>query len=307
MAIRFAIALPQYFPDGAFDPDEFRRYLVRAEELGFHSAWVTEQTLGSMPHFGPAEILAYAAACTERLRLGCAVFVSPQHSPVHLAKSISTLDQLSRGRIEVGIGTGGRRPTLAAFGVDPDTLITRFTEGIDVMKALWTQPEVTFEGKFWQLDKARQEPQPFQKPYPPLWMGGSHPNALRRALRHADGFFGAGSTTTAAFADQVTTLRKLRTEADRPHFPIAKRVYLAVDDNGDQARRRVSDALDHLYGTFATPGTFAPVAVAGTPTEVVAGLREVIDAGAETLLLNPLVHQAEDMERLAADVIPQLT
>ena len=88
-SLQFAISIPQSAADGTFDPAGFRACLRRAEQLGFHSGWTGEQVLGSMPHLGPAETLSYAAACTERLRLGCAVFVTPLHSPLHLAKSIS--------------------------------------------------------------------------------------------------------------------------------------------------------------------------------------------------------------------------
>jgi alkanesulfonate monooxygenase SsuD/methylene tetrahydromethanopterin reductase-like flavin-dependent oxidoreductase (luciferase family) len=106
--MRFAIAIPQFYADGEFDPAAFRAYLARAEELGFDSAWAQEGTLNPGPQLSPIETMSYAAACTTRMRLGCAVFVSTLHSPVHLAKSITTLDQLGRGRIDVGLGYGGR-------------------------------------------------------------------------------------------------------------------------------------------------------------------------------------------------------
>src|SRR5205823_8146046 len=150
----------QFVADGTFDPVGLRRYLARAEELGFDSAWTQEQVLGTMPNLGPIETMTYAAACTQRLRLGCVVFVSTLHSPVHLAKSVSTLDQLSRGRVEVGVGTGGRR-MFSAFGVDPDSFVARFTEGLRLMKSLWTESRVSFDGRFWQLDGAAMEPKPF--------------------------------------------------------------------------------------------------------------------------------------------------
>ena len=188
--MKFAIAIPQFYADGEFDPASFREYFARAEELGFESAWTQESTLGAGPQLSPIETMTYAAACTERMRLGCVVFVSTLHSPVHLAKSLSTLDQLSRGRIEVGVGTGGRGRPFAAFGVDPSRYVTRFTEGVNLMKALWTEPRVTFHGEFWQLENAPMEPKPFQKPYPRLWFGGASEPALRRAVRMGDGFFG---------------------------------------------------------------------------------------------------------------------
>src|SRR5215831_1947284 len=137
---RFAISIPQFYADGTFDPAGFRAYLSRAEALGFDSAWTQEQILGTMPHLSPIEAMTYAAACTERLRLGCAVFVSTLHSPVHLAKSLSTLDQLSRGRIEIGVGTGGKSRPFADFGIDPQRYVARFTEEVRLLKALWTEP-----------------------------------------------------------------------------------------------------------------------------------------------------------------------
>ena len=213
--MRFAIAIPQFYADGEFDPAAFRAYLTRAEELGFDSAWAQEQTLGSWPQLAPVEAMTYAAACTERLRLGCVVFVSTLYSPVHLARSLSTLDQLSRGRIEIGVGTGGPGRPFAAFGVDPGRYVSRFTEGVALMKALWTEPKVTFDGRYWQLEDAPMEPKPLQKPHPPLWFGGASEPALRRAVRLGDGFFGAGSSPTARFAEQVKVVREALAEAGR--------------------------------------------------------------------------------------------
>jgi len=302
--MRFAISIPQFVEDGSFDPDLMQGFLERAEALGFESAWTQEQVLGTMPNLGPLETMAYAAACTSTIRLGCAVLITTLHSPVHLAKSIGTLDQLSRGRIDVGVGTGGRR-MFSAFGVDPDSFVARFTEGLELMKALWTQPEVKFAGRFWQVDGAAMEPKPFQKPYPPLWFGGNAPAALRRAVRHGDGFIGAGSQTTAAFAAQVPVVREALQEQGRSDFRIAKRVYLAVDDDAARARDRLSMALQRLYRFFGV-GDLTPVAVSGPPAACVEGLRAVADAGAEMILLNPLFDEAEQMERLAAEVMPHL-
>jgi probable F420-dependent oxidoreductase len=304
--VRFAISIPQQFADGTFDPAAMRAYLTRAEELGFASAWAQEQVIGTFPLLGPVETLTYAAACTERLRLGCAVLVTSLYGPVHLAKSLSTLDQLSRGRLDVGIGTGGRR-MFSAFGVEPESFVARFTEGLQLMRALWTEPRVDFDGRFWQLTGAAMEPKPFQKPGPPIWFGGSHPAALRRAIRLGDGFFGAGSVTTKQFADQVQTLRETLASQDRDPagFPIAKRVYIAVDDDAERARTGIGVALDQVYAFFGRRD-LTPVAVCGTPDDCVRGLREVADAGAELILLNPLFDDAYQMERLAAEVMPQL-
>jgi probable F420-dependent oxidoreductase len=306
--VRFAISIPQLVDDGTFDPAAMRRYLRRAEELGFESAWTQEQVLGRVPHLGPVETLSYAAACTERIRLGCAVFITTLHSPVHLAKSLATLDQLSRGRLNVGVGTGGPGRMFSAFGVDRQTYVARFTEGLELMRALWAEPEINFKGRFWQLEGAAMEPKPFQKPSPPVWFGGARPAALRRAVRLGDGFFGAGSSTTAQFAEQVQVVRDelARQDRDPASFPIAKRVYVAVDDDAARAHDRMAAALDRLYGFFRM-GDMTPVSVFGTPDDCVRGLAEVADAGAEMIQLNPLFDDAEQMERLAADVVPALS
>ncbi len=304
--MRFAVAIPQFYSDGQFDPAAFQYYLGRAEELGFDSAWTQEQLLGTWNQLAPIETMTYAAACTRRLRLGCAVFVSTLYSPVHLAKSLSTLDQLSRGRIEVGVGTGGPGRPFAAFGVDPRRYVARFTEGIELMKALWTQPRVTFDGEFWQLQDEAMEPKPFQKPYPPLWFGAASEPALRRAVRRGDGFFGAGSTPTARFAEQVTVVRAALAEAGRPaaSFPIAKRVYVAIDDHAETARERINAALTELYGRRVK--AIEAAAVAGTAADCVRELHQVAEAGAELILCTALFDQAEQMEQLAAAVIPEL-
>jgi probable F420-dependent oxidoreductase len=300
--MRFAVAIPQF----AVDPREVRRFLVRAEELGFDGAWTQEQIIGSKPVISPLELMAYAAACTERIRLGCAVFVTPLRNPVHLAKSITSLDQLSGGRIDVGVGTGGKFRPFAAFDSSPDHLVTRFTEGLDLMKRLWTEPSVTFDGRFWQLKDAPMEPKPVQRPHPPVWFGANHPDAVRRAVRLGDGFIGAGSSTTERFVDQVKIAREAMVELDRPDFKIAKRVYLAVDDNAERARTRISEALGSLYAGFPLDNLIS-VAVHGTPDDVVRGLQEVADAGAEMILLNPMFDEHEQMERLTADVLPRIS
>jgi len=306
--VRFAISIPQYVADGTFDPAAMRRYLARAEELGYAGAWTQEQVLGRIPHLGPVETLTFAAACTERMRLGCAVFITSLHSPVHLAKSLSTLDQISRGRLDVGVATGGRNRMFSAFAVDPETFVARFDEGLRLMRALWTEPRVDFTGRFWQLDGAAMEPKPFQKPGPPVWFGASAPAALRRAVRHGDGFFGAGSQTTAQFAQQVQIVRDelARQHRDPAGFSLAKRVYIAVDDDPGRARDRMAAALDRLYGFFGLRD-MTPVSVLGPPGACARGLRDVATAGAELILVNPLFDDEEQMERLSGEVIPRLS
>jgi len=302
----FGIAVPQHVGAAGFDRDGFGRFLRRAEELGIASGWVGDQVLGTSRDLSPVEALTYAAACTDRLRLGCATFVASLVSPVHLARSLASLDQLSGGRLEVGVATGGRRRPFGAFGVDRGSFVARFSECVTVMRLLWMQERVDFDGRFFRLEGASLGLRPVQDPLP-LWFGGAHPNVMRRAVAHADGFFGAGSQTTARFVEQVATLRRCLDEArrDPATMRVAKRVYLAVDDDAARGRERMAAALHAMYGSYGT-GDLIEVAVVGGPDAVVAGLGDVIEAGAGLVVLNPLFDEPTQLERLASEVIPQL-
>jgi probable F420-dependent oxidoreductase len=287
-----------------------KSYLARAEQLGFQAGWVMEQSIGPAPLIAPLEMLAYAAACTDRLRLGVAVLVTSLHDPLQLAAAVTAVDRLSHGRVEVGVSAGGGFRNFTAFGVDGDSFVARFTEGLQLMKAAWSdEPRLTFKGRFRQLDNVPIQPKPVQRPHPPIWFGANAPKALARAVRLGDGFLGAGSTTTADFIKQVGIIRRELAEQGRDpaEFTIGKRVYLAVDDDPGRARAQIIDGLRRVYGGM--PG-IEDVPISGTPEDVVRGLREVKDVGAEMILLNPLGADVEEdrkqMERLATDVVSHL-
>src|SRR6476661_5665754 len=252
--MRFAISIPQ-LDTGSFDASGFKAYLSRAEELGFDSGWVLEQVIGPTPMIAPLELLAYAAACTERLRLGVAVLVSSLHDPLQLASSVTAVDRLSHGRLDVGVAPGGGFRQFAAFGVEKATYISSFTEGLELMKAAWSdEPRVTFHGRFRQVDDLPVQPKPVQRPHPPIWFGGQAPKALARAVRHGDAFLGAGSSTTAKFVEAVKTVRHELVEQgkDPARYRIGKRVYLTTDNVPARARERVLAGLHRIYG--AMPG-----------------------------------------------------
>jgi alkanesulfonate monooxygenase SsuD/methylene tetrahydromethanopterin reductase-like flavin-dependent oxidoreductase (luciferase family) len=307
--VRFSISLPQRDADG-FDDSGFKSYLARAEELGFEGGWTLEQTVGPAPLIAPLEVLSYAAACTTRLRLGVAVLITSLHDPLQLASMITAVDRLSHGRLDVGVAPGGGFRKFEAFGVDGKTFISSFTEGLELMKAAWSdEPRVTLHGRFRDVDDLPILPKPVQRPHPPIWFGANAPKAIARAVRLGDAFLGAGSSTTASFVEAVKIVRQeLQTQGKDPAgFTVGKRIYLMVDDDAARARERVVAGLHRIYGEM--PGIEA-VPVSGTPDDVVRGVREVIDAGAELVLLNPVgatvAEDREQMERLAADVIPLL-
>jgi alkanesulfonate monooxygenase SsuD/methylene tetrahydromethanopterin reductase-like flavin-dependent oxidoreductase (luciferase family) len=307
--VRFSISLPQRDADG-FDAAGFKEYVTRAEELGFEGGWTLEQTIGATPLIAPMELLAYAAACTTRLRLGVAVLITSLHDPLQLASTVTAVDRLSHGRLDLGVAPGGGFRKFEAFGVEKSTFISSFSEGLELMKAAWADEErVTFHGRFRDVDDLPISPKTVQRPHPPIWFGANAPKAIARAVRLGDSFLGAGSSTTASFIEAVKTVRSEldKQGKDPAGFTIGKRVYLMVDGDAGRARERVLAGLHRIYGEM--PGIEA-VPVSGTPDDVVRGLREVIDAGAQMVLLNPVgetvAEDREQMERLAADVIPQL-
>jgi probable F420-dependent oxidoreductase len=304
-SVELAVAIPQTFLGGPVDRAGVRTFLARAEQLGFHSAWVVEQILGSIPSLEPVTLLTYAAAVTERLKLGSAVLLTALRSPVHLAKHLASLDHLSGGRLIVGVGLGGNPRIYPAFGLPAGRRAARFAEGIRVIKQLWTEPRVTFAGEFYRLERATMEPKPVQKPHPPLWFGAHHPEALRRTAILGDGFMGAGSISTEQFAAEVTQLRGFLRDAGRDPdgFPVGKRVYVAIDRDRDRGMRRLAEWFGAFYGR---PELAGQVAVCGSVGECLDGLGHVVRAGARLLMLNPVFDDAEHLERFAAELAPKL-
>jgi alkanesulfonate monooxygenase SsuD/methylene tetrahydromethanopterin reductase-like flavin-dependent oxidoreductase (luciferase family) len=312
-APEFGIPVPQVFLDGRADMDLVRRSLKRAEELGYHSAWVQDQVAGDVPLLESISLLCYAAAVTTRLKLGVSVIVLPIRNAPVFAKQVGSLDHMSNGRVILGIGLG---PIFAGdhyfqiFGTKADEALRRFNESLRVMKSLWTESKIDLAGDFYTLEHADMEPKPIQKPHPPVWFGGQHPAALQRAVKHADGYMGAGPTTTQDFAKQVEHIRRFLDQEGRDpeSFPLSKRVYLAVDKDAGRAKSGLDEFFQARYPWMikSNPNFVADICVWGSPAQVADGLKKVLDSGAGMIVLNPLRDFVEQMEVLAEEVIPRL-
>ena len=304
-AVPFGIAIPQVFYDGPVDMELVRDYVRRAEALGYHSLWVQEQIIGGTPALEPMSLLCYVAAITRDIRLGTAVIVATTRNPVLLAKELSTLDQMSNGRLIIGIALGGHPRQYPLLGGPSERRVRHFEESLGVMKALWTQPRASFDGHFWKLDGETMEPKPVQKPHPPLWFGGRHPDGLRRAVRYGDGWMGAGSTTTAQFREHVGIIRESLAVSgrDASTFHISKRVYIALDDDEARAERRLREWFGQRYGNADMA---SQVSVWGGASRCVEGLAEILEGGAHMLMLNPVFDHMEHLEALRQEVIPHL-
>ena len=295
---RIGIASPHIFADGNVDMDLVRRYAVRAEALGYASLWTQERVTGTQTSLDPITFLSYLAGQTTRVRLGVSVFVLPRHNPVHLAKQLASLDQLSGGRLIVGVGLGGNAAELPMYGMSPERRVRRFIEHVEIMKALWTQSPASYAGDFYSFDGVSIAPQPVQKPHPPLWFGASAEPAVRRALRLGDGWTGAGSAGREAFSENLERVKGWLAEEGRDpaSFPISKRVYLAVDEDEGRARRRLAEWFGFYYGNAELAERVGVWGAAGRVQEQLAAWSE---AGVSEFILNPVFDMEEHLERLA--------
>jgi probable F420-dependent oxidoreductase len=299
-ATRFSVGLPQTLEGD--EPRGVVAYATRAEALGFTGLWALDSAVGGptsgAPLLDAPQLLAYAAAVTRRVRLGVAVIVMNRRQPVLLAKEMASLDRLTGGRLTVGVGLGAPADErVAALGFPVDRPVRHLVEGVEVMRALWAADEASHDGELLRFSGARVEPKPVQRPGPPVWFGAGREPALRRAARLADGWMGAGSSSADDFARQVPVVRTALAEAGRDpeRFAIAKRVYLAVEDDERVARERMAAVLDAMYGW---PGLADRCAVCGPAERVAETVREIADAGAQEILLNPMYGHLAQLEAL---------
>ena len=293
----FGLSLPHRSPD-PIAMTAVHGVARRAEALGFRDLWVTENAVDHVFSLDPAVVLTYAAAVTTRIRLGVSVSVLPVRHPIHVAHQVASLDYVSHGRAVLGVGLG-RDHHYAEFQVPPEHRVRRFREGVEVIKALWTEPKVTYRGSIFQLDGVTMVLRPVQQPHPPIWMGGDHPDAVRRAATLADGWMGSGGSSTATFARSVPILREALEKAGRDPktFPISKRVFLSVHERPDVARAELQRWFTEVY---RNPDGADASGVHGTPQQVRERLEALAAAGANHLLLNPVARYTEQVETLAA-------
>ncbi|MCB0000339.1 MAG: LLM class flavin-dependent oxidoreductase [Anaerolineales bacterium] len=298
------IALPPDMIEQTGVMDHLREYVARVEALGvYDSVWVTESILGKVLVLEPISFLSYVTALTTRVRLGVSVMLLTLRNPIQLAKAVATLDFMSDGRFNFGIGMGHGQE--ATFGYARERRAARFEESLAVMKKLWAEEDVDFAGDFWQFKGINVVPKPVQEPHPPLWFGARQPAALRRAVKLGDAFMGAGSSSSADFASQVQQLRQFMEEEGRDPdtLLISKRVYLAVDEDKERAEARLRSWFGYHYGQ-AEMGS--RVSIWGSQAECLDKLGELVQAGAQHLLLNPVFDEREHLELLAAEVVPHL-
>jgi probable F420-dependent oxidoreductase len=295
---RIGIATPHIFMDGKVDMALVGRYVRRAEELGYASLWTQERLTGSPTVIDPMSFLAYISGQTSKARLGVSVVVLPRHNPIHLAKQAASIDQMSGGRLILGVGLGANAQDLVQYGLSPERRVRRFIEHVEIIKALWTQDNVSYKGDFYELNGTNIAPKPAQTPHPPMWFGANVEGAIHRALKYGDGWTGAGSSGAKDFPEKVALVQSLlaadgRTQAD---FPISKRVYLTIDDDEQRALRRMQEWAGNYYGSADVAERSG---IWGSAAKIQEKLAEWSELGVDEFILNPVVDLEDTMEQLA--------
>ncbi len=224
---------------GGMEPGDLTTVASAADELGYESVWIWEHLVypkvirskypyspdGTPPFaddrtLDPWVTLGHIAAVTKRIRLGTNIYILPLRNPFITARSVLTVDILSGGRVMLGAGVGWLAEEYELLGEDFHNRGQRAEEIVAVLKALWTQPEPEYHGRFYDFGPVRFEPKPVQKPHPPIIFGGESDAAMRRAARLGDGWISSGALETPeTAAAKVAKLMAWRREAGRADEP----------------------------------------------------------------------------------------
>jgi len=245
-------------------PDNLVSIAQRAERLGYHSVWAFQRLLhpatgdwGPMYRsvLDPIVSLGYVAGATERLRLGIAVVNAPFYSPILLAKQLGTLDLLSRGRLDAGLGLGWAEQEFEAVGVSQARRGARLTEFVQCLKAIWQDGVVDFDGEFYRVPPARVEPRPVQRPHPPILLGGGAESALRRVGRIADGWISASRHDLRTIGADIAVMKQAAEQAGRDpdalRFIVRGVLDLRPDDATGDGRRPLHGSAGQIRQDLA--------------------------------------------------------
>jgi len=209
------------------NPDTAARVAQAAEAAGFESVWTGEHVVLPDPQvppsplpphsslLDPAVALAFVAAHTKKVKLGTGIIILPQRNPLVLAKELASVDVVSGGRLIFGLGIGYLKPEFDALGIPFDHKGSRSMEYLEAMKAVWSQENPAYQGRFVSFRGIQAKPQPVQKPHPAVVIGGHTAEAFRRAVQHANGWYGFALDLDAT-ARCLAGLKQAAQEVNRP-------------------------------------------------------------------------------------------
>ena len=302
MPLQFGIAVPLA---GEFEIS----HAEMAEELGYDAIWVSEHIVFHVPTFDAVTTMAALAARTTRVRIGSAIVLLPLRPPAAVAKAVATLDIIAGGRVTLGVGVGGEYPKeFDVCGVPVRERGGRTDEAIAILKALWSQESVSFQGKYFQFHDVSMRPKPLQPGGPPIVVGGRSEAAQRRAARVGDGYM-PYLFTPQQYTAGLENIRGYAAAAGRQvdHFRTALYQFIYIADTYDAAFQQANAYLSTNYQQ-PFDRLIDRYCVVGPPETCIARLQAYIDAGARDVILVPTVAGAADFaqqaQRLACDVLP---
>ena len=332
--MKFGLFHTVQWPEGTEPRDRIRESLaqaIHAEELGFHSVWLTEHHFARHGITGDnLGLLAYLAASTERIRLGTAVSVLPFHHPLRLAESVATVDILSGGRFDFGVGRGYQWTEYHGFGLDLSEGAELFNESLDLITRAWTsEAPFAHAGARWQFEDVDVLPRPIQQPHPPLWLATASPDGFRRCAEQDWNVMLPQGLSLEQIANLVGMYRAALDAAGKAYDParvvLARAVYVAKDDQSawdladplyDRFRANVArltaspEALAANRNPFETTN-YRDTAMFGSPSTCAQMVRDLQAIGIEYVILFDhmagLSHRQiiDSLDLFAAEVAPQ--
>lgn len=276
----------------------------KCEAMGVHSFWVIDRI--AYDNLEPFTVLAAASAVTEKIRIGTSVLLAALRHPTLLAKTVATLDLLSRGRVTLGIGFGSRENDFTAVEIPFHGRGSRAEEALRLMKRLWTEEGVTHRGRFFQVENLTIGPRPIQSPHPPIWMGGSAEAVLRRAARLADGYI-CGSSAIQDFPSLWEKISGLAISAGRNPQEIEKAAltFMAIDDNKAKAVDACAAYVQRYYGKVRMD--VEKHLLVGAPEACAEKIRYFFSKGLDTLIIGAATPDLKQLDLFGEKVLPLLT
>jgi len=317
--------IPGFGPEtgrGFFDYLDFN---IEAEVLGFHSSFSVEHHFSGWNQISSTLMLLTALAMrTTTLRLGTAVIVPPWHNPVLLAEEAATLDLLSKGRLDLGIGKGYRHSEFKGFQIAPEEAEARFEEAVEVMLRAWTTREhFSHQGRFWHFEDIVVEPPPAQSPHPPLWVAAGNPHTIKRAAARGFNLILDQYASPATLGERIAMYKAERETIglgfDPMQVTVARQLYVAKDKADTDAAlirqaeytRRTIDVSRmpggkpgaHVLAYADKPGATEENALYGTPDEIARMIEALRDAGVGYVLLT-IAGGVDQLRRFAREIMP---
>ncbi|MFZ5780036.1 MAG: LLM class flavin-dependent oxidoreductase [Pseudomonadota bacterium] len=295
--------------------ESFIEYVIEADRLGFRQLFMVEHHFTGQGQVSASmTVLAYLAARTRNIRLGTAVVVLPWHNPVLVAEQVATLDLLSGGRVDFGVGKGYRKAEFDGFCIPMDEAGERFDEAMEVIRKSWTsEGRFSHHGKLWHFDDIVVEPAPLQRPHPPLWLAAGSPDSIRRAAREGYNLLLDQLAQTDQIIRRIALFREECERIGRPYHPglvATARALQMIHSESERAealatRRRVLGVIGDLARDRLPERVEDDTApLLGTPGEIVDRLRELEAGGAANVLLVDPNASLSNLLAFAREVMP---